>query len=151
MLFRSFSFFFFLERMNKFNKDMYVKIKEKKNEPLSSIGQRRLKIVDKGKEKEKESTERGSSTPTLDEGQATSPAISLEEVVPLVKKRKTRDKGKEKVSSNAWTDARAAMAWANEFLTPEEMREISSIPFHEIVSQHVHKLVQVIFFYVYSL
>ena len=55
------------------------------------------------------------------------------------------------MSSNAWADARVAMAWANEFLTPEEMREISSIPSHEIVSQHVHKLVQVIFFYVYSL
>ena len=61
-------FFFLLERMTKFNKDMYAKIKEKRNEPLSSIGQRRLKIVDKGKEKEKESTKRGSSTPTLDEG-----------------------------------------------------------------------------------
>ena len=65
----------------KFNKDMYAKIKGKKNGPLSSIGQRRLKIVDKEKEKEKETIERGSSTPTQDEGRATSPALSIEEVV----------------------------------------------------------------------
>ena len=37
------------------------------------------------------------------------------------------------------------MAQANEFLTPKEMREISNVPSHEMVSQHVHKLVQVIF------
>ena len=43
-----------------------MKIKEKKNEPLSNIGQRRLRIIDKEKEKEKETTERGSSTPILD-------------------------------------------------------------------------------------
>ena len=136
-------FFFFIEIMTKFNKDLYAKMKAKKNKPLSNIGQRRLKITDKEREKEKESVERGSSTPTLDEGRVTSPAISIEEVDPPTKKRKTGEKGKEKMCSNAWTDARAAMARANELLTPEEMREISSMPSHEIVSQHVHKPVQV--------
>ena len=33
---------------------------------------------------------------------------------------------------------------ANELLTLGEMKEISSIPFHEMVSRHVYKLVQVI-------
>ena len=37
------------------------------------------------------------------------------------------------------------MARANELLTPEEMKEISCVPSHEMVSQHIHKLVQVIF------
>ena len=46
----------------KFNKDMYVKIKGKKNEPLSNIGQRKLKIMDNEKDKENETAERGSST-----------------------------------------------------------------------------------------
>ena len=59
--------------MTKFNKDMYAKIKAKKNEPLSNIGQKTLRITDK--EKEKETAERGSSTPTLDKGQTASPAI----------------------------------------------------------------------------
>ena len=46
--------------MTKFNKEMYKKIKEKKNEPLSNLGQRRLRITDKEKETEKETVERGS-------------------------------------------------------------------------------------------
>ena len=36
---------------SKFNKEMYDKIKGKKNEPLSIIGQKTLKIVDREKEK----------------------------------------------------------------------------------------------------
>jgi len=35
------------------------------------------------------------------------------------------------------------MDCASEFLTLKEMREISSVPSHEMVSRHVHKLVQV--------
>ena len=68
----------------KFNKEMYAKIKGKKNESLSNIGQRRLRIIDK--EKEKETVEWGSSTPALDEGQAVSLGISIKEVVPPLKK-----------------------------------------------------------------
>ena len=123
---------------------MYAKIKAKKNEPLSSIGQKTLRITDKEKEREKEVVERGSSTPTLDEGRTASLAVSLEEV-PAPKKRKTGYKGKEKVSSTTWADAEAAMTQANELLTPEKMKEISLVPSHEMVTQHVHKLVQVIF------
>ena len=33
------------------------------------------------------------------------------------------------------------MDCANELLTPGEMKEISSVPFHKMVSRHVHKLV----------
>ena len=56
--------FFGVEMTSKFNKEMYKKIKEKKNEPLSSIGQKKLRFTDK--EKEKEMVERGSSTPVLE-------------------------------------------------------------------------------------
>lgn len=133
---------------SKFNKDMYAKIKGKKNEPLSSIGQKTLRFTDrekeKEKEKEKETTERGSSTPTLDEAGAASPAISLEEV-PAPKRQKTGKKGKEKVGFSAWEDADTAFARANEFFTPEEKKEISLVPSHQMVNQHVHKLVQVSF------
>ena len=53
---------------SKFNKEMYRKIREKKNEPLSSIGQRKLRFTDKEKEKEREKVivERGLSTPVLE-------------------------------------------------------------------------------------
>ena len=128
----------------KFNKEMYKKIKEKKNEPLSHIGQRRLRITDK--EKEKEVVERGSSTPALDldEGLAASLDISVEEVARPSKKQKVVNKGKEKVGASVWSDAETAMDHANELLTPGEIKEISNVPSHEMVSRHVHKLVQVI-------
>ena len=130
---------------SKFNKEMYDKIKGKKNEPLSSIGQKRLRITDKEKEKEKEVVERGSSTPTLDldEGLAASPGISVEEVAHPLKKQKAANKGKEKVGASVWSDAGTTMDRANELFTPGEMREVTSIPSHEMVSRHVHKLVQV--------
>ena len=53
---------------SKFNKEMYKKIRKKKNEPLSNIGQRKLRFTDKEKEKEKEKemVEKGSSTPILE-------------------------------------------------------------------------------------
>ena len=133
---------------SKFNKEMYKKIREKKNEPLSNIGQRKLRFTDTEmeKEREKEIVEKGSSTLVfeLEEGQAASPSVSIEEVVRPLKKQKVESKGKEKVGSSVWSDVEAAMDRANELLTPGEMKEISSIPSHEMVSCHVHKLVQVI-------
>ena len=128
---------------SKFNKEMYDKIKGKKNEPLSSIGQKRLRITDR--EKEKEVVERGSSTPTLDleEGLVASPSISIEEVARPSKKQKAANKGKGKVGASVWSDAGTAMDRATELFTPGEMREVTSIPSHEMVSRHVHKLVQV--------
>ena len=133
---------------SKFNKEMYNKIKGKKNEPLSSIGQKRLRITnkEKEKEKEKEEVERGSSTPAfdLDEGLAASPGISVEEVARPFKKQKVVSKGKEKVGASVWSDAGTAMDRANKLFTPGEMREVTSVPSHEMVSRHVHKLVQVI-------
>ena len=78
----------------------------------------------------------------MEEGQATSPGVSIEELAHPLKKQKVGSKGKEKVGSSIWYDAKAAMDHANELLTPGEMKEISSIPSHEMVSRHVHKLVQ---------
>ena len=130
--------------MTKFNQELYAKIKAKKNEPFSSIGARRLRVVEK--EKEKEVTEKGSFTPTLDEGHAASPGVSIKEVIPCTtKKRKTKDKGKEKVGASIWADAGMAVARVNEVVTLEDLKEISAMPFHEMVNRHVHKLVQVIY------
>ena len=90
--------------------------------------------------------ERVSSTLALDldEGQAASPGVSIEKVVRPSKKRKTGDKWKEKVGCNVWEDAGVAMDCASELFTPGEMKEISSVPSLEMVSCHVHKLVQVV-------
>ena len=73
--------------MRKFNKDMYTKIKAKKNEPLSSIGQKTLRITDKEKEREKEVVERGSSTLTLDEGRKLLLPFPLRRSLPRTSRR----------------------------------------------------------------
>ena len=82
--------FFGVEMTPKFNKEMYKKIREKKNEPLSSIGQNKLRFTNKEKEKEKEReiVERGSSTPILElvDGQEASPGVLVEEVARPLKK-----------------------------------------------------------------
>ena len=51
-----------------------------------------------------------------------------------------------KVGTSVWADAGMALARANEVLTPKELKETSGVPSHEMVSCHVHKLVQVISF-----
>ena len=105
-----------------------------------------MRFTDKEKEREreKEIVERATPILELEEGQATSPGVSIEEVAHSLKKQKVWSKGKEKICSSIWSDVEAVMDRANELLTPGEMKEISSIPFHEMVSRHVYKLVQVI-------
>ena len=129
LFFFEFLVFFGAEMTSKFIKEMYKKIREKKNEPLSSIGQRKLRFTDKKKEKEreKEIVERGSSTPVLEleDSQAASLGVSIEEVARPLKKQKVGSKGKEKVGSSVWSDAEAAIDRAHELLTPGEMYTFS--------------------------
>ena len=72
------------------------------------------------------------------------PGVSVEKVARHFKRQKVGSKGIEKVGSSVWSDAKVAVDCANEFFTLGEMKEISSTPSHEMVSRHVHKLVQVI-------
>ena len=132
----------------KFNQEFYARIKAKENEPLSSIGQRRLRVVKK--EKEKEAAEKGSSTPALDKGRLAFLALSVKEITPRHKKRNSSEKGKEKMGASVWADVEMALAQANEIITPDELKEISSVPSHEMVNRHVHKLVQVTSLRLYS-
>ena len=80
----------------------------------------------------------------LEDGQEASPGVSVEKVARPLKKQKVGSKEKEKVGSSVWSDAEAAVDCAHELFTPVEMKEISSTPSHEMVSRHVHKLVQVL-------
>ena len=68
--------FSFLAKMTtKFNQELYAWMKAKKNEPLSSIDQRRLMVIEK--DKEKELVEKGLSTSTIDERRPASPSVSI--------------------------------------------------------------------------
>lgn len=94
----------------KFNQEFYARSKAKKSEPLSSIGQRRLRLTDREKEKEEEVAKKGSSALALDEGWVASSALSIEEISPHHKKCKSSEKGKEKVGASVWADAEMALA-----------------------------------------
>ena len=104
-----------------------------------------MRLTNRKKEKEKETTEKGSSTPTLDEGRVASPALSIEEISPRHKKCRTSEKGKGKIGASIWADVETALAQANEIITLDELKEISGVPSHEMVNCHVHKLIQVTF------
>lgn len=55
----------------------------------------------------------------------------------------TRSKGKGKVRKSVWDDPVTALGQADNMVTYDELRGLSSIPSHELVSHHIHKIVQV--------
>lgn len=54
----------------------------------------------------------------------------------------TRSKGKSKVGMSVWDDPAIALGRAHNVITNDELKVLSSIPSHELVSRHIHKLVQ---------
>ena len=55
----------------------------------------------------------------------------------------TCSKGKGKVGKSISEDPSTALEWAHNVITDNELKGLSSIPSHELVSCHIHKLVQV--------
>ena len=70
-----------------------------------------------------------------------SPTPSLE--VTAVTPPLTHAKGKTKVGMNVWDDPVTALGHAHNVITNDELKSLSSVPSHELVSRHIHKLVQV--------
>ena len=80
--------------MTKFNKDMYVKMRSKKDEPLSNIGKKVVRVTGKGPSV----TPLGSVTPIVSVTETTrmaSPATLVEEI-PTSGSKRPRVSGKEK-------------------------------------------------------
>ena len=91
----------------KFNKDMYAKMRPKKDEPLSSIGKKGVCVTGKGPSV----TPVTSATPivsTVETVRAASPAPSVEEIsTPSSKRLRTSGREREKAdshSSTMWSD-----------------------------------------------
>ena len=91
----------------KFNKDMYAKMRMKKDKPLSSLGKRTIHVIGKGPS----ITPSASITPIIsstETARTTSPTTSIEEIpTPTSKRPRVTDKVKEKAdsrSSNVWDD-----------------------------------------------
>ena len=130
----------------KFNKDMYTKMRAKKDEPLSNIGKKMVRITEKGPFV----VPVASVTPVVSGAETTrtaSPSTSIDELSNLISKRpRLSDREKEKADpclSTVWSDERLAVDRAHGVVTAKDLMVFSGVPFNNVASRHVHKLVQV--------
>ena len=133
--------------MTKFSKDMYAKMRSKKDEPLSSIGKKGVRVTGKGPSV----TPVTSTTPIIsavETMRTASPATSVEEIpTPSSKRLRMSSKEREKAdsySSTVWKDGGLAMDRAHGVVTIEDLKAFNGVPFNVVANQQVHKLVQVI-------
>lgn len=131
----------------KFNKDIYAKMRTKKDEPLSSLGKRTVRVTRKGPSV----TPPTFVTPIVSDTETArmaSPATSVEEIpTPASKKSRLTDKGKEKANSRSscvWDDEGLAVEKAHGVVIVEDLKAISGVSFNEVTARHIHKLVQVL-------
>ena len=122
-------------------------MRSKKDEPLSSIGKKGVRVMGKGPSV----TPVTSATPIVSGVEivrTASPATSVEEIpTPSSKRLRTSGKEKEKAdshSSTVWSDGGLAMDRAHGIVTAEDLKVLTSVPFNVVANQQVYKLVQVI-------
>ena len=130
------------EMMTKFNKDMYARMRGKKDEPLSALGTKSVRITDRGVS----ILATLLSSPTFAPTRGVSPIPSVEEVPPRNKRLRVGEKQKEKVDSrpsNIWDDAGVSVARAQETFNTNELKVFSRVPADDVARRHLHKLVQV--------
>ena len=130
----------------KFNKDMYAKMRLKKDEPLSNIGKKTVRVTGKAPSV----IPAASVNPVVSGAETTrmaSPSTSVEELpTPASKRPRLSDKEKEKVdprTSTVWDDERLAVDRAHGVMIAEDLKVFSGVPFNNVTSRHIHKLVQV--------
>ena len=131
------------EMTTKFNKDMYARMRNKKDEPLSAIGTKSIRITDRGAP----ILVALPSSPTSVPAGATSPTPSVEELTPRNKTLRDGEKQKEKVDlkpSSIWDDAGVSVVKAQDILSVDEMKLFSGVLADNVARRHLHKLVQVI-------
>ena len=130
----------------KFNKDMYAKMRAKKDKPLSNIGKKTVRITRRG------SPAVPATSITLvasgaETTSSTSPSTSIEELPTLASKRPhLSSKEKEKAdprTSTIWSDERLAVDRAHGVITAEDLKVFTRVPSNTMASRHVHRLVQV--------
>ena len=128
------------EMMTKFNKDMYAQMRNKKGEPLSTIGTKSARITDRGAP----ILAALLSSPAPVTAGTASPTPSIKELTPRNKRLRVRDKQKEKVDSrpsSIWDDAGVSIARAQDIFSTDDMKVLSGVPVDEVARRHLHKLV----------
>ena len=69
---------------------------------------------------------------------SSSPTPSLE--VTTFTPPTTRSKGKGKVGKSVWDNPAMVLGQAHKVVTDDKLKGLMSIPSHELVSRHIHKL-----------
>ena len=126
----------------KFNKDMYARMRGKKDEPLSALGSKSVRITDRGVL----ILAALPSSPTSAPARGASLTPSVEEVPPHNKRLRVGEKQMEKVDSrpsSVWDDAGVSVARAQETFNANELKVFSGVPADNVVRRHLHKFVQV--------
>ena len=128
------------EMTTKFNKDMYARMRNKKDKPLSAIGTKSIRITDRGAPI---LVALPSSLTSIPAG-ATSPTPSVEELTPRNKRLRVREKQKEKVDSkpsSIWDDTGVLVARAQDILSADKRKVSSGVLVDDVARCHLHKLV----------
>ena len=142
--FFSYKCFILAEMMTKFNKDMYAKMRSKKDEPLSSIRKKGVRVTGKGPFV----TPVTSATPIVsgvETVRTASLATSVVEIpTPSLKRPRISGKEKEKAdshSSTIWGDEGLVVDRAHGVVIAKDLKVFTSVPFNVVANQQVHKLV----------
>lgn len=126
----------------RYSKEKYACIRGLKNEPLSNLAansKKRKLAEEKGETAALPSIQIALSSPT--------PSLEVTVFTPPT----TRSKGKGKAGMSVWDDPTTTLGRAHNVITNNELKGLSSIPSHELVNRHIHKLVQVCLFFLFCL
>ena len=126
------------EMTTKFNKDMYAKMRSKKDEPLSNIGTKGVGVTGKGPSVIPV-TSATLIVSVVEMVRTASPAILVEEISTLSSKRlRVSGREREKTDSHpstVWSDGGLAMDRAHEVVMAEDLKVLNGVPFNVVANQ----------------
>ena len=126
------------EMTTKFNKDMYAKMRSKKDEPLSNIGTKGVRVTGKGPSVIPV-TSATLIVSAVEMVRTASPAILVEEISTLSSKRlRVSGREREKTDSHpstVWSDEGLAMDRAHEVVMAEDLKVLNGVPFNVVANQ----------------
>ena len=122
-------------------------MRSKKDEPLSSIGKKGVRVTGKGLSVTPV-TSATSIVSAIETMKTASLATLVEEIpTPSSKRLRTLGREREKVdshSSTMWSEEGLAMDRVHGVVTAEDLKALTGVPFNVVANQQVHKLIQVI-------
>ena len=121
-------------------------MRAKKDEPLSNIGKKAVRITGRGSPAVPAASVTSVAS-WVETTRTASPLTSIEELPTLASKRPhLLSKEKEKVDSRTstiWSDDRLALDRAHGVITADDLKVFSEVPSNTVANRHVHRLVQV--------